>query len=222
MCFSAEVSFGAAAVISTVGVVAYKKASPNSFRVIAMIPILFGIHQFLEGLVWVFIESNATELLAFSKYSYLFFAWVIWPFYIPYANWKVEKIAIRKKILFGFMVIGLLLGVILLSTFFIFDITATVVDHSILYEVPYQNDYLWIIHSLYFAAVVLPNAISSTPKMWILAALNIVLFTMGKVLLDGNVISVWCFFAAITSLFILYIIVYNRKLYLKAGLNHTA
>ena len=217
MCFSAEVSFGAAAVITTVGIVAYKKASPSSFKVIAMIPILFGVHQFLEGLVWVFIASDAPFYLEVSKYSYLFFAWVIWPFYIPYANWKIEKKPVRKKMLFGFMAIGLCLGTILLTAIFVLDITANVVDHSILYEVPYQSNYLWIIHSLYFAAVVLPNMVSSTPKMWVLAVMNIVLFAMGKILLDGNVISVWCFFAAITSLFILYIVAYNRRLNLKEG-----
>ena len=217
MCFSAEVSFGAAAVISTVGIIAFKKATPSTFRYIAMIPILFGVHQFLEGLVWVFIESDATTYLNISKHSYLFFAWVIWPFYIPYANWKVEKQVLRKKILFGFMLIGLLLGIILLAAIFLLNIEASVVNQSILYKVPYQSSYLWIIHSLYFAAVVLPNIVSSTAKMWVLGALNIVLFTMGKILLDGNVISVWCFFAAITSLFILYIIIYNRKLHLKVA-----
>jgi len=212
MCFSAEVSFGAAAVITTVGVVAYKKAKPSAFRYLAMIPILFGIHQFLEGLVWVFMEAESPTNIEISKYAYLCFAWVVWPFYIPYANWKVEQNATRKKILKGFMGIGAFLAIVLIAAMFLLDINASIFDHSILYEVQYQSGYLWIIHSLYFAAVVLPNAVSSTPKMWILAALNIVLFTMGKIMLEGNVISVWCFFAAITSLFILYIIIYNRKL----------
>ncbi|MFK8039046.1 MAG: DUF6629 family protein [Crocinitomicaceae bacterium] len=212
MCFSAEVSFGAAAVITTVGVIAYKKAKPNAFKYIALIPILFGVHQFLEGLVWVFIESTSNHYLEASKYGYLFFAWVIWPFYIPFANWKLEEHPFRKKVLFGLMVIGLLLGIILLAAIFKLDITATVVDHSILYNVPYQSSYLWIIHSLYFAAVVLPNMASSIPRMWVLALLNIILFSMGKILLSGNIISVWCFLAAITSLFILHIILHNRKL----------
>ncbi|MFK8045078.1 MAG: DUF6629 family protein [Crocinitomicaceae bacterium] len=211
MCFSAEVSFGAAAVISTVGIVAYKKATPNSFKFIAMIPILFGVHQFLEGLVWVFLEAESPSNIEISKYAYLCFAWVIWPFYIPYANWRVEKNPRRKKILFGFMGIGVFLAIVLILAMFLLTINVSIVGQSILYKVQYQSGYLWIIHSLYFAAVVLPNAVSSTPKMWILAALNIVLFTMGKIMLDGNVISVWCFFAAITSLFIFYIIMYNRN-----------
>ena len=55
------------------------------------------------------------------------------------------------------MLIVLLLGIILLAAIFLLNSEASVVNQSILYKVPYESSYLWIIHSLYFAAVVLPN-----------------------------------------------------------------
>ena len=53
MCVSAEVSFGASALLAAGGVWAHRLAIKPEERLIATFPFLFAAQQFSEGLVWV-------------------------------------------------------------------------------------------------------------------------------------------------------------------------
>jgi heme A synthase len=79
MCFSATASFSAAAVLGTVGVVALNKVKSKDQLMFASIPLLFGIQQAIEGLVWVSLtHSSDVFLRQFFTYGFLFFAQVLW------------------------------------------------------------------------------------------------------------------------------------------------
>ncbi len=52
MCFSAQASFGASAVLGIMGIYALRKAKQQE-RFLAMVPLLFAIQQACEGIVWV-------------------------------------------------------------------------------------------------------------------------------------------------------------------------
>ena len=53
MCFSATASFTAGSVLSAVGIATIMKAERKSEVPFAMIPLLFGVQQFIEGVVWL-------------------------------------------------------------------------------------------------------------------------------------------------------------------------
>ena len=55
MCFSAEVSFVAAASLVPAGGLAVRKAwqTDRSYVPFAILPVLFGLQQLAEGMVWV-------------------------------------------------------------------------------------------------------------------------------------------------------------------------
>jgi len=99
MCFSAQASFLAGALLSAAGLLAlyqvqqqqqsnqkYKSnnASSSSYyyyystalSAFAAIPLIFGLHQWTEGLVWL----DTTNLLAIRLFAYT--AWTFWPLYI--------------------------------------------------------------------------------------------------------------------------------------------
>jgi hypothetical protein len=212
MCFSAEVSFGASAVITAIGVVSYKKANKTPLRYIAMIPILFGIHQFTEGIVWL---SKLHEAFAFldkaSGYAFIFFAWVIWPFYIPLAMWKNEKHSWRRKMLGSFTLIGLLVSIALFYSMVSFGVESEIRGNSIYYDFDRNHPLKWLLVVLYFTTVVLSTVISNLSKMYLLGVSNTFLFALTKIYVADRVISVWCFMAALTSILILYIIHLETK-----------
>ena len=83
MCFSATASFSAALMLLIVGVMNYRVNSNNSFRIFSLMPILFAVQQFTEGMLWLSFRYPA--LGAFqevSKYVFLTFAMIIWPVFV--------------------------------------------------------------------------------------------------------------------------------------------
>lgn len=212
MCFSAEASFVASVVITTIGVISYKKAGANPIRLIAWFPILFGVHQFIEGWVWVSSTYDQFSwLLPWSTYGFVIFAWLIWPVLIPGILWKVEQNPQRKKILLASTIIGV--SIMSVMCFFLYtrNITATILDCSVYYDYGgNSNSSAWL-RFLYVLSVTLPNKISSRSKMWVLGFVNLILYSVSRIYFEEHVVSVWCFFAAISSIIILYIIILEKK-----------
>lgn len=212
MCFSAEVSFGAAAVITTVGVIAYKKADTQPLRFLALIPFFFGIQQFFEGIVWVSsMNENLSYLLNFSTFAFIFFAWIIWPIYIPFTMWKLETKVIQKRFLLISIFIG---GLVISALAFVLlkdGVAAQIKDCSIDYKSEFTSKYAWVLGGLYFLVTTVPPMISSVKKVWILGVLNVITYSTTKVYYNEHVISVWCFLAAISSLAILWLIMSEKR-----------
>jgi hypothetical protein len=92
MCFSAAASFTSGVVLSTVGAISIKKAKEPADIPFASIPLIFAIQQFLEGFLWLALTNPDYAFMEhFSTYSFLVFAQVIWPFWIPFSVFKFSK-----------------------------------------------------------------------------------------------------------------------------------
>jgi hypothetical protein len=212
MCFSAEVSFGAAAVITTMGVIAFKKAERTPFRFLAFIPIVFGLQQFIEGFVWLgAAHEEYANLLQLSTYFFIIIAWVIWPIYIPFAIWKIEKDPFRKKILLVLVFIGIIVTACLIYILFTAGIEAKINDCSIIYDYGANQTPNHFFSILYLSTTVLPNLVSKVGKMWVLGIMNLITYFVSRIYFHDRVISVWCFFAAVSSIVILIIIMDEKK-----------
>ena len=125
MCFSATVSFGASAVIGTMGVIAYKKSTTTPQRVFSMIPIFFSIQQFFEGLIWMNLANpESTFPTSWLTYTFLFFAWIIWPIFIPFTIRLLEQDHVRKKILSLMLLVGTVVSAMLIYNLVVYDVTA--------------------------------------------------------------------------------------------------
>ncbi len=207
MCFSAIASFGAATVITTVGVVAYKKADKKPLRLLALIPVFFGIQQFFEGIVWLSsMYDDWSFLLKFSTYGFIFFAWIIWPIYIPFTLWKIEKNFLRKKIIFAFLPIGFFVVSAFMYVALNYGVSAEIKDCSILYNIAFEYEYSWIVIIMYLTSTTFSPLFSSINKVWVLGILNLITYFVSKIYYHDHLTSVWCFLAAISSLVILWII----------------
>ncbi|MFB6318131.1 DUF6629 family protein [Saccharicrinis sp. FJH54] len=207
MCFSAEISFGASAVISTVGVIAAKKSAQKEQLFFAMIPLMFGIQQFFEGWLWVALQNEGyrtTEMLA--KYGFLIFAQLIWPVWVPLSVYTIEKNRKRKRIIGGSLILGIAMFVLLAYRMAAYDVSAHIDHQHIYYTVGHFNSTNWWSGALYLLPAVFPFLFSSHRKINILGAIMLLFFVISKVFYLKYMISVWCFFAAVMSMYILYIL----------------
>ena len=102
-----------------------------------MIPLLFGIQQLIEGVIWLTFTRDAAVLQQFMTYIYSVFSHVLWPIYVPAAIGILEAVRWRKKVLAGFEVIGLLAALPLLYYIVTLPVVAQAVERHIEYISPH-------------------------------------------------------------------------------------
>lgn len=207
MCFSAEVSFGASAVISTVGVIAIKKSKHKEQLLFAMIPILFGIQQFFEGWLWLALQQEQYLFLEpIATFGFLIFAQLIWPVWVPLSCFQMEKDKRRKKLITFFLSLGIVLLIILSYRLMVYDVSAQIEHHHIFYQVGNFKSTNWWSGIFYLLPAVFPFIFSSYRQVNYLGILMLVLFVVAKIFYLNYMISVWCLFAAVLSLYIYFVI----------------
>ena len=212
MCFSPEASFIASAVVTTVGVVSYKKATDTPTRTLAMIPIFFGLQQFSEGFVWLsLLYEHFAFLKEASSIGFIIFAWIVWPTFVPYSMWLIEKDVRRKKAILVFLFIGIFVSIMLAYTMIFRNLHAEILDCSIIYNFDVKKSIHKYFGILYLLVTVIPTLISKVSKTWILGVSNILAYVGTKVFISDRILSIWCFFAALTSVVVLLIIIDINK-----------
>lgn len=207
MCFSAEVSFGASAVISTTGALTLKKSKTKGQKLFAMIPLMFGIQQFMEGCLWIALKNKGYAALEqIATYGFLSFAQLIWPVWIPLSIYAIEENPTRKKILAFTLVLGSMLFFLLGYRMAVYDVTAQIDNFHIFYTVGDFQSTNWWSGIFYLLPAAVPFLISSTKQINILGILMIFMFVVAKIFYIKYMISVWCLFAALLSWYIYFIL----------------
>lgn len=219
MCFSMQASFATAAALSFVGCLALKDAQAR-LRPIAAIPLLFALQQMFEGVVWWTTTLNRGHTIStlhlMAVYGFLFFAYLFWPAYIPITLHALEPNRQRKKALRVCIAAGI--GVVLISIFswLQYGVYAQVVDHHIVYAnaiTSHLGSLYWISLGMYLLATAGAFCTSSIRYMWLLGILVTGACMVAHTWYQTAFGSVWCFFAAIGSGIIYYVVTHatNRK-----------
>lgn len=134
MCFSASASFIAGGSLGTAGLFTIRRANEVSRIPLASIPLLFGIQQAIEGVVWISVDRP--YLNAFSTYAYVFFSHVFWPAFTPFAVMLIERDPRRRLILKGLLVFGLAVSLYLLAAVLRGPVTSSPSSFGIIYDFP--------------------------------------------------------------------------------------
>lgn len=219
MCFSAPASFIAGAALSTAGVVTLRMTSRRAEIPFASVPLLFGIQQIIEGLIWLSFRDgsqlpNETLTLLYSLFSH-----VLWPIFVPHAVGRLETIPWRKRALIACQVAGLAVGLYLLYFIVAFPVTSRILGQHIVYESPHF--YIVAVMVLYLAATCLSSLLSSERIIQVFGALSLATFLAAYVIHVATLVSVWCFFAAILS-FIVYFYFRQKRSMAQMPLSATA
>jgi hypothetical protein len=195
MCFSATASFTASAMLLAAGVATWRMAARSSERPLAALPLLFGVQQLSEGLLWSGVA--APQAAPALTWIYAFFSHVLWPVYVPIAVWLVEAQRGRRRAIAAHAVCGLLLGSGLLASLLGDPLVATAVGGHI----EYTNGALYgpAVMLSYLAVTTGSLLISSRPWIRLFGLAAFASFLLAYAAYARWVVSVWCFFAAALS-----------------------
>jgi len=209
MCFSAGASFGASALLGAIGVVAIVKAKTVPQRLFATIPLIFSLQQLSEGLLWL--SLNNPGLAAWQPaftYVFLLAAMAVWPLWIPLTIRLLEKDVNRKKILTFLSGLGAAVSVAFGCILLLFPVQVVATHHHLHYRFdlpPVAKDLIWVFTLLYVFATIIAPFISGFKRMKWLGIVFFASYLFAVIFYNGFVVSVWCYFAAILSIVVLWI-----------------
>ncbi len=201
MCFSANASFTAGVVLSAIGIVCIKKVQHRSQFLFAAIPLIFAVQQITEGFLWLTIRDPAYAITQHAlTISFLFFAQIVWPLWVPIAILFLEKNATRKKqqkILAG---IGLLVSLYLGYCLSTYPVLAQITGHHISYIQLYPLRISNVVAVFYVISILAPAFFSHIKRMWMLGTTVVISFAIAAIFYTNYLVSVWCFFASLIGL----------------------
>jgi len=200
MCFSATASFTAGTALTVVGVLTLRKSQGKRELPLALIPLLFGVQQLTEGVVWVSLGHDLALLQSWATYLYSMFSHVVWPILVPFAILLVEPRLWRRKAISVFVALGLSVGLYLLFFIVRLPVTARVRGDSIAYDSPHF--YLTVVLVGYLLATCISGLFSSHWCIKVFGMLAFILAIAAAVVSITTFVSVWCFYAAILSLLV--------------------
>lgn len=201
MCFSATSSFIAAGVIGSIGIATLRQVREPRALLFAAVPMLFAVHQFTEGLVWLGLDGRIGAL-ALDHVAFLFtlYAQAILPMLMPAAVALMEPRGWRRRAIFGLTGIGMVVGawdaygLIALPTHVLID------QHSIAYRNAMTGNFG--ISCLYVLATCGALLLSTHRVVRAYGVLNVIVLTIAEIVRAYAFASVWCFYAAIMSVVI--------------------
>jgi hypothetical protein len=202
MCFSASASFIAGATLMVAGVATLRLVTRPSQIPFALVPLLFGVQQVIEGLIWLSFGDRSTIDNASLTVVYSVFSHVLWPIYVPFAVGLLETVPWRRKALAVCQVAGLAVGLYLLYFIVQYPVMSRVLGRHIVYESPHF--YIAGIIILYLISTCVSSMLSSSNIIRVFGVLAVVTFLAAYAIHVATLVSVWCFFAALLS-FIIYL-----------------
>lgn len=213
MCFSAEASFAGGAIITAIGVMTIKKNRESSHGLFATIPLVFGLQQISEGFVWIALQSgDHAVMLRLFTYLFLLAAVVVWPVMIPLSLLLMERVKRRRNVIGIFLVAGIVTALYYGIGLILFRVSPQVNMHHI----EYTNEFPRVLANpafiLYLISTLLPLYFSSVRKMWIFGILVTLSCLITGIFFREYLTSVWCFFAALISVVIFWIVTRERQL----------
>ncbi|MBI3633337.1 MAG: hypothetical protein HY226_03545 [Candidatus Vogelbacteria bacterium] len=185
--------------LATIGVVSLKAADKRQ-KMLAAIPFFFAIQQAVEGFQWISLNAGKPSMTL--AYTFLFFAFLFWPTYMPLTIFKLEP---KRKKLLGFLLMcGVVISCFLLWALLSEPLSVYVRGSSICYDINFP--FGLAISTLYVVVTCGVLLFSSNKFMNWVGLLVLLSAIISEIFFYYVFISVWCFFAAIiSSLVYLYI-----------------
>ncbi|PBQ30537.1 hypothetical protein CNR22_01715 [Sphingobacteriaceae bacterium] len=219
MCFSANASFGAGIVLVTIGVASIKKSQHSSQLLFASIPLIFGIQQISEGFVWLSLTYQGWSFLRWPMtYTFLFFAQIVWPFWVPYSILKLERDRKRKQIERILTVLGASVSLYLAYCLISYYVEAKILGLHISYQQDYPAGLSRYGGVLYVIATIVPPFFSGIKRMWSVGMAILISYIITAIFYEDYIVSVWCFFASVISITVLAVMHQIKKSYVPANL----
>ena len=217
MCFSAGASFAGGVIITAIGVATVRKVHKPSQILFSCIPLFFGFQQITEGMLWLTLPLSDFEgVRHVSTYLFLVMAQVIWPVMIPLSVLFMEDSEKKKKYLVTLLFIGTALAFYYAFCLLSFNVYPQIQGYHVYYENDFPKSPVFTIVSFifYLIATITPLFVSSIKRTHLLGILMTLSCLVTGLFFTQYLLSVWCFFAALISGVIYWILHTSKNLFI--------
>src|SRR5246500_554976 len=109
MCFSATANFVGSGVLGAVGVCTFTKVKHRRELLFAALPMLFAVHQFIEGFVWLGLDGILSPVVAHDMgAAFMLYAQGLLPFLLPLSVLLFEPDKRSRRRMRPFLLLGTL------------------------------------------------------------------------------------------------------------------
>jgi len=202
MCFSATMNFVGSGVLGAIGAVTLTKVKHRRELLFATLPLLFAVHQFIEGFVWLGLDGTLSPEVAHDLgAAFMLYAQGLLPFLLPLSVLLFEPTVKSRRRMLPFLVLGGATTLYILWALTAFPTQVFIKGGSIDYiNIATNNRAVAVVYviatcgSLFFSKV---------PDMVIFGAANLVILLTVMAVKTYAFTSLWCAYAAVASVIIL-------------------
>jgi hypothetical protein len=202
MCFSATANFVGSAGLGAVGVVTLTKVKHRRELLFATLPVLFAIHQFIEGFVWLGLDRILSPTVAHDMgAAFMLYAQGLLPFLLPLSVLLFEPDSPSRKRMLPFLVIGGATTLYILWALTAYPLEVFVRGNSIVYINQATNN--TAVAVFYVIATCGSLFFSKVRAMVIFGVANLTILLAVMAFKRYAFTSLWCAYAAVASVIIL-------------------
>jgi hypothetical protein len=202
MCFSAAANFVGSAALGGVGVVTLKKVKHRRELLFAALPLLFAIHQFIEGFVWLGLDGTLSPAVTHDMgAAFMLYAQGLLPFLLPLSVLLFEPDGKSRTRMLPFLALGAGTTLYILWALTAYPLQVYVRENSIVYINQATNN--TAVAVLYVFATCGSLFFSKVRAMVVFGAANLAILLAVMALKRYAFTSLWCAYAAIASVIIL-------------------
>ncbi|MBM9460835.1 hypothetical protein JK386_13070 [Nocardioides sp. zg-536] len=210
MCFSVAADVTAGVVLLPVAAVSLREVRTLRELPFASLPLLFALHQLTEALVW----DSASDIVSpgvqhAAAMAYVLFAFPVLPILVPLAVLLLEPKGRRRRVS-PFVVLGGVVAAYLLWAVLSGPLVVREEPHALVYDVGLTYGPMWAV--LYVVAVIGPSVLSGYTSIVAFGLVNLVGLTVVAVVYTQAFASLWCVWAALTSVLVTTHMVLRRRL----------
>jgi hypothetical protein len=202
MCFSAAANFVGSGVLGAVGVVTLTKVKHRRELLFASLPVLFAIHQFIEGFVWLGLDGILSPTVTHDMgAAFMLYAQGLLPFLLPLSVLLFESDAKSRRRMLPFLGIGVATTLYILWALTAFPTQVYVRGNSIVYINQATNN---LAVAVFYVIATCGSLFFSKVRMMVMFGVaNLVILLVVMEVKRYAFTSLWCAYAAIVSVIIL-------------------
>ncbi|HKN60119.1 MAG TPA: DUF6629 family protein [Candidatus Acidoferrales bacterium] len=202
MCFSATANFVGSTALGAVGVVTLTKVKHRRELLFAALPVLFAIHQFIEGFVWLGLDGILSPTVAHDMgAAFMLYAQGLLPFLLPLSVLLFEPNGKSRRRMLPFLALGTGTTLYILWALTAYPLQVSVKGSSIVYINQATNN--TAVAVLYVIATCGSLFFSKVRAMVIFGAANLAILVVVMAFKRYAFTSLWCAYAAVASVIIL-------------------
>jgi len=209
----AIMNFVLSGAIGIIGILTLRKVSVAKEIIFALLPLLFALHQFTQGFVWLGL-NNLTDAntLQIAKTIFIFYAQGLLQFLVPLAIWLLEPQGTRKTIIGILTVLGAILTIYTLWGLYMYPTSVSIQNSALVYVNP-ATKHFWVA-ALYILTTCGSLIFSSSIAIQLFGLLNLFGITVVHLLKPYAFTSVWCLYAAVVSVVLYFYFIERRVAFL--------